>query len=68
MKYFVYETQGNSDGSCATLHAVCPNKRKACQEFHRIMEFASDSDVLYRGAVIVAADHSYFRHELAERE
>lgn len=68
MKYFVFETQETEAGVAASLTSVENDKAHAMQKHFLNMAAASVSDVKYHGSIVIAADHSFIRHEIADRE
>lgn len=68
MKYFVFETQETEAGQAAQIASVENDKAHALQKHFLNMAAASVSDVKYHGSIVVSADHSFFRHEIADRE
>lgn len=67
MKYFVFETQ-ETGGAAASLTSVENDKAHALQKHFLNMAAAAVSSVEHHGSIIISADHSFIRHEIADRE
>ena len=68
MKYFVFETQATEGGQAAQIPSVENDKAHALQKHYLNMASASISNVKYHGSIVVSADHSFVRHEIADRD
>ena len=68
MKYFVFETQETEGGTAASLTSVEPDRAHGLQKHYLNMAAAAVSEIKYHGSIIISADHSFIRHEIADRE